>query len=63
LYALAPFFTDTLEFVFATSELQLCGWKSKRWAKESFSNSRLKCYMYNYKEQTKRVNASLGKAT
>lgn len=52
LYSLAPFFTDTLEFVFATSELQLCGWNTKRWVKESFSSSRLKWYMRNYEEHT-----------
>lgn len=61
LYAHAPFFTDTLEFIFATSELGLCGWNSRRWAKESFSGSRLKWYMSNYMEHAKLVNASLGK--
>ena len=59
LYTHAPFFTDTLEFIFATSELQLCGWNSKRWAKESFSSSRLKWYISNYKENAKRVIESL----
>jgi hypothetical protein len=62
LYRHAPFFTDTLEFVFATSELQACGWNIERWAKESFSGSRLKWYIHNYSEHVKQVNSSLGSA-
>jgi hypothetical protein len=61
LYTQSPFFTDTLEFIFATSELQACGWNSKRWAKESFSRSRLKEYMFSYNEHAKIVTESLGK--
>jgi hypothetical protein len=54
-YELAPFLTDSLEFVFATSGLQSCGWNVQRWVSESFSTSRLKWYLHNYKENRKRL--------
>jgi hypothetical protein len=44
-YELAPFFTDTLEFVFGISELCTCGWNADRWAAESYSVSRFKWYI------------------
>jgi hypothetical protein len=36
MFALAPFFTDTLVFVFGVSELCRCGWNAERWAKEGY---------------------------
>lgn len=59
-YDHAPFFTDTLEFVFAASELQMCGWDIARWMKESFSTSRLKEYVYSYKEHLALVKEAAG---
>jgi hypothetical protein len=60
IYRHAPFFTDTLEFVFAASELQKCGWDIARWLKESFSTSRLKWYMYDYARHLALVKGALG---
>jgi len=57
-YDLAPFFTDTLEFIFAVSDLQSCGWNTGRWAKESYSRSRLKLYLENYAHNIKRLRAA-----
>lgn len=59
-YGHAPFFTDTLEFIFAAYELKKCGWNIARWLKESFSDSRLKWYMSKYKQHVALVKASLG---
>lgn len=59
-YELAPFFTDTLEFIFAVSDLQSCGWNVERWASESFGSSRLKTYLYGYNENCKRLRAAGG---
>ena len=55
LYDLVPFFTDTLEFVFATTELQFCGWDAPRWSKQHFSHSRLKWYIRTFEENKARV--------
>jgi len=57
-YDLAPFFTDTLEFIFAVSDLQSCGWNTGRWAKESYNRSRLKSYLETYANNVKRLRAA-----
>lgn len=62
LHALSIFFTDTLEFIFATTELQLCGWSAERWAKESYSHSRLKWYISNFPVNKQRVESALSVA-
>jgi hypothetical protein len=59
MFALAPFFTDTLEFVFGTSELCRCGWDAERWAKEGYSLSHYKSYISNFPEYMKRVDAAV----
>jgi len=58
-YDLYPFFTDTLEFIFATTELLACGWNSERWVKEGFTRSRLKWYIMNFAQNKGRVFAAL----
>ncbi|XFF02411.1 hypothetical protein ACQ3JU_1165 (plasmid) [Bradyrhizobium guangxiense] len=58
LFTLAPFFTDTLEFVFGVSELLLCGWDAERWAKEGYSLSHYKWYISNFQDNMKRVTAA-----
>jgi ApeA N-terminal domain 1 len=59
MFTLAPFFTDTLEFVFGVSELCRCGWDPKRWAKEGYSLSHYKWYISNFSEYMKRVDAAV----
>ncbi len=59
IYDLAPFFTDTLEFVFGTSELCRCGWDAERWAKDGYSLSRYKWYISSFQEHMKRLAAAL----
>src|SRR6266566_1484123 len=55
IYDRAPFLTDTLEFIFAVSDLHSCGWNVDRWAAESFGRSRLKSYLYSYRENYTRL--------
>jgi hypothetical protein len=59
-YGHAPFFTDTLEFVFGAYELKKCRWNIDRWLKESFSFSRLKSYMFSYKQRLALLRHDLG---
>jgi hypothetical protein len=63
IFSLAPFFTDTLEFVFGTSELCRCGWDAERWAKQGYSLSHYKAYISNFSEYMKRVTAALQRDT
>jgi ApeA N-terminal domain 1 len=58
-YDLAPFFTDTLEFVFGISELCHCGWDADRWAKDGYSLSRYKWYMSQFPTYMERLKAAL----
>ncbi|SED25334.1 hypothetical protein [Bradyrhizobium erythrophlei] len=61
LYSLAPFFTDTLEFVFGVSELCLCGWDADRWIKEGYHASRYKWYISNFPDHLKRLEVAIAK--
>ncbi|MGY8666163.1 hypothetical protein Q3C01_27955 [Bradyrhizobium sp. UFLA05-109] len=58
-YELAPFFTDTLEFVFGISELCTCGWNADRWATESYSWSRFKWYISNFSQNMERLSGAV----
>jgi len=59
-YSHATFFTDTLEFIFAAYELKKCGWDVVRWLGESFSRSRLKWYIRNYKHHLALLKETIG---
>jgi ApeA N-terminal domain 1 len=48
-------FTDTLEFIFVTSELVECGWKVTRWIKQPGGMARFKDYIRSYELALKEV--------
>jgi hypothetical protein len=52
---LMVFFTDTLEFIFVTSELVECGWNVKRWIKQLGGRAKFREYVRSYDETLKRV--------
>jgi hypothetical protein len=51
------FLTDTLEFVFAVSDLLDLGWDFKSWMGEGTSMTHACTYMINYPENMRRINA------
>jgi hypothetical protein len=53
------FFTDTLEFIFITSELALCGWNAGRWLKEA-NMGRLREYVRTYEVALKDLKKASG---
>ena len=54
------FFTDTLEFVFAASDLMEAGWNMKAWAAKGSSLSHpFSRYCYGYKQSLQRLKALL----
>ena len=53
--AIVCFLADTLEFVYGTSELLLCGWDMKEWLKRSQFH-RFSEYVRNYKQLLKKLN-------
>jgi hypothetical protein len=55
-------FTDTLEFIFVTSELVACGWKYARWIKDA-NRGRLRDYLRSYDLALKEVKAAAGSKT
>lgn len=58
IYEFAPFLTDTLEFIFAVSDLQSCGWNIGRWEKEAFTHGRLKSYLHGYSHYVKELKSA-----
>lgn len=48
-------FTDTLEFIFVTSELVECGWNFNRWIKRLGGRGRFREYIRNYDNALKEV--------
>jgi hypothetical protein len=57
---LVPFFVDTLEFVFATSDLIEAGWDAKAWSENPTSMThRFGSYRVNYCEQLTRLRSIL----
>jgi hypothetical protein len=61
-YRQAPFFTDTLEFIFAVSDLQSCGWNVQRWSTEHFHSSRLKWYLRNYSDRYCQLKSAISQS-
>jgi hypothetical protein len=55
-------FTDTLEFLFITSELAECGWNVNRWMKSPGGMARFKDYLHSYEALLKEVKSATGSA-
>jgi hypothetical protein len=53
-------FTDTLEFLFITSELAACGWNVSRWMNSLGPMGRFAAYLHSYNEQLKQVKTAAG---
>jgi hypothetical protein len=55
-------FTDTLEFIFVTSELAACGWNVNRWIKALGGRAKFKDYLRSYERALSDVK-SAGRST
>jgi ApeA N-terminal domain 1 len=53
-------FTDTLEFIFATSELAECGWNVNRWMKWPGGRAKFKDYLRSYERALNDVKNAAG---